>query len=650
MLLSRFWYVILAVVATLGVAAAIVASNLVNEGRAEEVQDDLRRDRFEVEATLELDARYRLDAIAGIATNGDVRGALRQASTRQPGAPIPAEVSTRLRTKLLELNQQLAGYRGDIVFAVDKEGTIVASIAPGPSFPEGAGLGQFPLVARALSGHIRDDVWIYNDGVYRMAARPVIEAGQYAGAIIHGKRFDDELAQLLSTRIGGATVGFFRGNEMIAGYMPADVATAPRREELGALLGDVLTDERLQAGERTEPRGLSTGGLAVYSLVTGTARQSNVGYAIARPVPVALGPFDLVKNASSDDWGKVLEAWTLWAPVLLAALLFAMLFVWIERDRPLSKFRRAAADLGSSPENRFTITDFGGQFRKAAQHVNDALDRVAQTGGGAGPKRKAANLDEILGPTPEAQPSSSFFGFAQNEGGAAPELPPVPATSGPSAPAKPAGALPAAPPAGGPPPAAGPKPPPPKPPGPPPPSQAATAKKPAPPPPRRPEPQPEPEAEEEGDQPTMVEDVGGLGLDKGAPAAGAAVPPGPRKPLKRTLMGVPPPAEDNDDDDDDGATMVARVPDELLAKSAAIDLSAAAAADDEGHFREVYEKFLETKKECGEPTAGLTYEKFLVTLRKNRDQIVSRHGARKVRFNVYVKNGKAALKATPIRE
>jgi hypothetical protein len=55
------------------------------------------------------------------------------------------------------------------------------------------------------------------------------------------------------------------------------------------------------------------------------------------------------------------------------------------------------------------------------------------------------------------------------------------------------------------------------------------------------------------------------------------------------------------------------------------------------------------KRQCGEATANLTFEKFAVTLRKNKDQILSRHGAAKVRFTVYEKDGKAALKATPIK-
>ncbi len=123
------------------------------------------------------------------------------------------------------------------------------------------------------------------------------------------------------------------------------------------------------------------------------------------------------------------------------------------------------------------------------------------------------------------------------------------------------------------------------------------------------------------------------------PDALAEAPPSARKQLKSTLLGVAPPKFD---EEEESATMVARVPQELL--------DAASPDDDEAtHFREVFDQFLAMKRQCGESTAGLTFEKFQQTLRRNRDQIVSRHGARKVRFTVYTKNGKAALKATPIK-
>ncbi|MDH5491512.1 MAG: hypothetical protein OEY14_06120, partial [Myxococcales bacterium] len=97
----------------------------------------------------------------------------------------------------------------------------------------------------------------------------------------------------------------------------------------------------------------------------------------------------------------------------------------------------------------------------------------------------------------------------------------------------------------------------------------------------------------------------------------------------------------DDFDDDEGATKIAAIPEELLA--AAGDTASA----EEAHFRDVFDKFVAMKKKCGEPTAGLTFQKLRKTLEKNREQIVKRHGAKRVTFTVYVKNGKAALKATP---
>jgi len=70
---------------------------------------------------------------------------------------------------------------------------------------------------------------------------------------------------------------------------------------------------------------------------------------------------------------------------------------------------------------------------------------------------------------------------------------------------------------------------------------------------------------------------------------------------------------------------------------------------DRAHFREVYERFIEMRRQCGETTAELGFERFLQKLLKNRDTLVQKYQCRTVRFQVYEKDGKAALKATPVR-
>jgi len=99
-------------------------------------------------------------------------------------------------------------------------------------------------------------------------------------------------------------------------------------------------------------------------------------------------------------------------------------------------------------------------------------------------------------------------------------------------------------------------------------------------------------------------------------------------------------------------TRVADIPQELLQASARPETTPAPRARtpaDEEHFHDVYREFVALREKCGESADGLTFDRFAVKLRKNRDQLMTKYGCRTVRFQVYVKDGKAALKATPVR-
>jgi hypothetical protein len=126
---------------------------------------------------------------------------------------------------------------------------------------------------------------------------------------------------------------------------------------------------------------------------------------------------------------------------------------------------------------------------------------------------------------------------------------------------------------------------------------------------------------------------------------------------------APPPEGDENPD----ATRVAAVPAELIQQSAGMEAPPAWHEDipdpvpppsipqpelgpEETHFQAVFREFVTTRERCGESADGLTYDRFAQKLRKNRDQLVQKYSCRTVRFQVYVKEGKAALKATPIRD
>ncbi|HSK05095.1 MAG TPA: MXAN_5187 C-terminal domain-containing protein, partial [Kofleriaceae bacterium] len=68
------------------------------------------------------------------------------------------------------------------------------------------------------------------------------------------------------------------------------------------------------------------------------------------------------------------------------------------------------------------------------------------------------------------------------------------------------------------------------------------------------------------------------------------------------------------------------------------------------YFKQVFDQFVALKKSCNESIAGLTYDKFAEKLIRNRDELREKSGCRDVRFTVYVKDGKAALKATPVKD
>lgn len=71
--------------------------------------------------------------------------------------------------------------------------------------------------------------------------------------------------------------------------------------------------------------------------------------------------------------------------------------------------------------------------------------------------------------------------------------------------------------------------------------------------------------------------------------------------------------------------------------------------DELAEWKLVYEDFLKTKKQCGEPTESLTFDKFKGTLERNKAALVARHNCSAVKFTVYVKDGKAALRASPVK-
>ena len=140
--------------------------------------------------------------------------------------------------------------------------------------------------------------------------------------------------------------------------------------------------------------------------------------------------------------------------------------------------------------------------------------------------------------------------------------------------------------------------------------------------------------------------------DAPAPAAGPGLAPAPTAPAAPSSAGPalpPPPSRGLPKPPKKGLPAPPAGPAGSAPRPPPSAAGAPAGDPEETEWRQVFDDFVRTKQECGENTEGFTYEKFRQTLTKNRDALISRHGASSVKFSVYVKEGKAALKASPLK-
>ncbi len=71
--------------------------------------------------------------------------------------------------------------------------------------------------------------------------------------------------------------------------------------------------------------------------------------------------------------------------------------------------------------------------------------------------------------------------------------------------------------------------------------------------------------------------------------------------------------------------------------------------NDDAALQKIFQDYLDLRKRCGEPIEGLAFDSFSAKLQKQRQGIIQQFGCKDVRFYVYEKSGKAALKATPVQ-
>jgi hypothetical protein len=586
MLLSRFWYGFLAL--ALGVATFIlfVAAQMYNRAGSRSMSDSLSADSSAVDWFLRDDARKRSSALIPFTLSSDIGAALSKASG---DAKIDRDTRSKTKSALHKLAEEVpADLKFDALWAVDAEGRVIAS--EGFEHTEDWELGGYSSVADALHGWIRDDAWVWRGRIYRVVTRPVEkEAGsEPVGAIVGAKIVDDVFTRAVSKRTGAA-VGFYADGARVASGSPEGFDKA-NLDEITRDLKLLDTNKDYQEKGRSEVRVIREGLGVVYARLPGDAWDLGAGYAVGRLRVSISNPFDFLNQADNTDKEKVPTKFIILGILVVGGL--GLFFSVLEHTRPITNFRSEVSRLAKGEIDVFQPSRFRGTFKKIASDLNDGIEKVAAKGGAP---RKAADLEQVLGPIP-AQPQMSAF-----------------SVPGPGMPGQ----------------------------------DPLSASRPA-------------------FKPPPVSDRGGAARlrQTGSGSMPAVVPPpedtGESIDVRTSVMMEPPRAGPPRPPSPPGRPMPPVPPRRPGAPAEALNVAEASTishlpADPTGDYNEiedwrrVYEEFIAVKKQCGEPTGPLTFEKFRGTLQRNKDALVARHNCARVRFTVYIKEGKAALKASPVK-
>lgn len=637
---SKIWFFI---IAAAGFTALAIALVLPRPAERKAIADEERRlaDACAVTNILLTDnARVRLNLAGDFSRFANVATVLDSATKSKEVTP---DLNKTARDAADELLGSVTGsIKPAFVLMLDAEGRVVARAGQEAEKAKyGDTMAGYHVVDDALHGYLRDDLWLYNNSLYRVAAAPVVrrEVGvrdRYAGAVVLGHPVDKDLAEGLREQVR-FDVSFYAGGSAKASSNSVEL----HKDVLEAF--DKLENkaERKADCAENKPFNVSVGSdeyAVVVARLPGEAAESGAFYAVYAKRPKAVGFLGTLDAVDGDDMAFGSFPWILLGGLLVVVLGVGMFLMIWEADRPLKKLAADAVLLAKGEADRLSEDKHRGKFGSIARSVNIQLDKQEREA-----KAAKKDLDQLLGPAPEdslagapsALPMTGPGGFGGLDDAFQPP-PPSEFVFKDAPPAAPRG--------GG---------------GfdldlPPPPQQA-------------PPPMPPTRA---GATATKTGPKFTAPTHEQVPPAPVSLPDAakPPPPVPRRAPTPPPVASafasiDEDilgeheleDVVDDEPDLPSRPPSDFDAPTRVADPSrslleqAASPGGNDVAFRKVYDEFLALKQKCGESVKNLTYDKFSTKLKKNRQALIDKHGCREVKFQVYIKDGRAALKATPVK-
>jgi len=590
---SKIWFFLVAVAGAVGLTVAIVMPRPAQRAAVIEETRRLTVACGVVNILLEGDARNRVELTNKFARNEDIERELGEASGV---ATLDEKRMKTVRALGEQVMKKIEGKRNpEFAILIDRKGRVVARIKYEDS-EFGDVLAGRPLVDDALAGYLRDDVWMFGRTTFLVAASPVIKGTEYVGAVVLGHKISNEFAKKLVGKSLLVNLGFYFGSDTIAATDSAALEQKTLVDGVSRLKGPELASDC--ANDINTPLDVRAGSdnySALVARLPGEAGARGAYYSVFVKKPAQIGFSATLGGITKDDvFGS---PWILVAVGFVLVLGIGIGLMLFEADRPLRRLAADSVRLAKGDTERLGEDQHPGKFGSIARSVNIHIDKLGREA-----KTAKKDLDQLLGPAPEGSLGTiDLLATALpsvRPGGPAPAVPPPPSEfrfgdSGPQpsrpTPPRTASATPAA---------ALPR--------------AAT------PPPIHKTPPPQRISQPARPMPAGFDPMG----------SGPATTPAESAPL--TL-----------DDDILGGSQSGHLP---TADSGPTGRPV------DPYFKQVYDQFVAVKKSCNEATSGLTYERFTEKLIKNRDDLMAKTGCREVRFTVYIKEGKAALKATPVKD
>lgn len=671
MSLSKLWLFLLTVLAGLLVLVLLLSPVQVRKALDQNTQRRLELAQQSATLLLQNSARMWIDTAAQLAGDAVLTGALEELQRGQAELQLQHK---NTRDHLRRANQTL---RLSFLLLVDARGRVLARVGNDEEVYQDSVIG-YPIVADAVRGYRLDDLWFEQGRLYRLAAAPIIATARdrYVGAVVLGQAVGDDLAEQIRAAVG-MDVAFLCAGRVVGSSLKALPQGLLQRAETGGWYGQPVP---VGDADRQE--------LALLSPLPGEAAAQGAAIALIAPTPTTAAGASLpamaraLIEAAATAELRPMHLALLGAAVMLA-LLLGLIFLRVEVEGPLLRLLAEVNELGrrgGDQEERIEEGRYRGKWRDLALSVNAAL-RSAQPAQASpeppAPPPIVSMLPTQISPRPvldEPAPGSPWAPSQRLPIGE-PEYPTMPdgmaALNSHESPHSSTRTQPMAPselllPRRG----------------------LPTERTAMPTIPMQPPHFPPGETESSSAR-TLLDPVTEemlIGTSQVSPVPGAPtvqdIPPSVVHAAIEQALGAPPasfagssrtqtgplssvapptsPAgrgEARPQRQPTGSISVAEVrrraaepTGDIWGEPTARRPTAQEAEEDdlEASFRQTYQEFMVTKQRCHESVEGLTYEKFAIKLRQSREQIMRQHNCRAVRFHVYVKDGKAALKATPV--